>query len=306
MPALLSVRHLSISFHERTVVKDVSLDIPKSGITVLVGRSGSGKTTFLRALNRLNEEISPCEVRGQVLLHCPLTHAYQPLHGNEPALASVPIQEKEPAHVNNARQAEKNVYADTSTQSPVDIYELPPSSLPALRRTVGMVFQNPNVLPVSIKRNITLPLSLVAHCPQGELEQRLKHALSTCALWAEVQDRLNAPANSLSGGQQQRLCLARALALQPRLLLLDEPTASLDVFATQQIEDLLRTLGQQVPMVVVSHSLAQARSLADRIFFFSEGSLFPVEKNDYASNAELAALFREAEQQTLCTPQPAP
>ena len=255
MPPVLSVQHLSVRFDGRTVINDVSLDIPEHGITVLVGRSGSGKTTFLRALNRLNEEVVPCEVSGRVLL----------LHSQQPE-----------AHA-------------------LDIYSLDQNELPALRRTVGMVFQSPNVLPVSIRRNITLPLALVAQCPRDALEDRLEEALTTCALWAEVKDRLDSPASSLSGGQQQRLCLARALALQPEVLLLDEPTASLDVYATEQIENLLCSVAQTMPLVVVSHSLAQARALADRIFFFAEGRLSePVHKHDCATNARLAALFGAA------------
>jgi phosphate transport system ATP-binding protein len=254
MHPVLSVQHLSVRFDRRTIINDVSLDIPERGISVLVGRSGSGKTTFLRALNRLNEELAPCQVSGRVLLR----------HRQQPA-------------------------------APVDIYSLDQSELPALRRTVGMVFQSPNVLPVSIRRNITLPLALVAQCPRDALEDRLEQALTTCALWAEVKDRLDSPASSLSGGQQQRLCLARALALQPEVLLLDEPTASLDVYATEQIENLLCNVAQTMPLVVVSHSLAQARALADRIFFFAEGKLSePVQKHDCASHARLAALFGAA------------
>lgn len=148
-----------------------------------------------------------------------------------------------------------------------------PLSVESLRRRVGMVFQTPNVLPVSIRRNLTMPLKLTLGLDKAEAESRLESALAEAGLWEEVRDRLKDDARTLSGGQQQRLCLARALALRPEVLLLDEPSASLDFQATRRIEDLLLDLKSRYTLIVVSHSLRQARRLADRLFVFREGSL---------------------------------
>ena len=145
--------------------------------------------------------------------------------------------------------------------------------LPELRRKAGMVFQSPNLLPMSVRQNIALPLSLVLGVRGSEAEDRVKSALLDVGLWKEVANRLNAPAAQLSGGQQQRLCLARTLALEPDLLLLDEPTASLDRKAAAVVEDLLLSFRERYPIVMVSHSLAQARKLAERIAVLGGGAL---------------------------------
>ena len=140
-----------------------------------------------------------------------------------------------------------------------------------LRRRVGMVFQAPNVLPLSIARNICMPLRVSLSLSAGEAEARMEQALREAQLWNEVKDRLSAAAVTLSGGQQQRLCLARALALRPDILLLDEPTASLDFKAAQAIEELLVDLKSRYTLVVVSHGLSQARRLAEHLFVLHDG-----------------------------------
>jgi phosphate transport system ATP-binding protein len=153
-----------------------------------------------------------------------------------------------------------------------DLYEgrLP---LPDVRRKVGMVFQTPAVLPFSVKKNLTMPLKVAMGRTGAEAAARMEWALREVTLWDEVKDRLDAHAATLSGGQQQRLCLARALALEPHVLLLDEPSASLDFKATEQIESLLLRLKNQVTIVAVSHSLSQVRRLADRLYVLREGRL---------------------------------
>ncbi|WP_428565141.1 MAG: phosphate ABC transporter ATP-binding protein [Solidesulfovibrio sp. DCME] len=143
----------------------------------------------------------------------------------------------------------------------------------ALRARVGMVFQTPNVLPGSIRRNMTLALRLVAGLSREKARERMERALVEAHLWAEVADRLDENALRLSGGQQQRLCLARALALEPGILLLDEPTASLDYVAAGRIEELLVSLAPRRTLVLVSHSLAQARRLADRAVVLRQGTI---------------------------------
>ena len=146
-------------------------------------------------------------------------------------------------------------------------------ALTDLRRRAGMVFQSPNPLPMSIKKNISLPLSLAFNLSNSEIERILREKLEQVALWDEVKDRLNEPAMSLSGGQQQRLCLARALALRPDLLLLDEPTASLDRTAAGKIEDMILSLKNKISVIMVSHSLQQAEKLADYSISIEEGNL---------------------------------
>ena len=135
----------------------------------------------------------------------------------------------------------------------------------AVRRRAGMVFQVPNPLPLSLRKNITLPLELTL----GRMEQSLRRA----GLWDEVKDRLNDAASGFSGGQQQRMCLARTLALEPDILLLDEPTASLDRRSADTIETLLEELRESIPIIMVSHSLPQALRLAARFFVMSEGKI---------------------------------
>jgi len=147
----------------------------------------------------------------------------------------------------------------------------PDTSVESLRRQAGMVFQSPNVLPLSIARNILLPLKTTLGLPDDECDARMESALREVHLWEEVKDRLTAPASTLSGGQQQRLCLARALALRPAILLLDEPTASLDFKAARQIEELLAELKSRYTLLVVSHSLSQAHRLAERVLVLRDG-----------------------------------
>jgi phosphate transport system ATP-binding protein len=136
-----------------------------------------------------------------------------------------------------------------------------------VRRRIGMVFQRPNPLPKSIYDNIAWAprnLGLKAH-----LDERVERALRGAALWDEVKDRLKQSALGLSGGQQQRLCIARAIAIEPDVLLLDEPASALDPIATASIEELMRTLKHRYTIVIVTHNMQQAARIADRTAFFS-------------------------------------
>ena len=163
-----------------------------------------------------------------------------------------------------------------------------------LRRRVGMVFQTPNVLPLSIARNLVMPLRVSLGLSAEEAHARMEEALREAHLWREVCDRLDAPAAALSGGQQQRLCLARALALRPQILLLDEPTASLDFKAAQLIEELLLELRSRYTLLVVSHSLGQARRLADALFVLRVGGrIESVARELFGDQDALLALMDE-------------
>lgn len=144
-------------------------------------------------------------------------------------------------------------------------------SLPALRRLVGTVFQKPNPLPMSIYKNVAFPLKLAGEKNRGLIEHKVTAALKMAYLWEEVKDRLNENALNLSGGQQQRLCIARALVLEPEVLLLDEPTSSLDEMAGQVIEELLLHLKGRITLLTVSHYLDQVKRIADSVILLPGG-----------------------------------
>ena len=136
-----------------------------------------------------------------------------------------------------------------------------------VRRRIGMVFQKPNPFPKSIYDNVAwAPRNLGM---RAELDERVERALRDAALWDEVKDRLKVSALSLSGGQQQRLCIARAIAVEPDVLLLDEPASALDPIATASIEDLIKMLKQRYTIVIVTHNMQQAARVADQVAFFS-------------------------------------
>jgi phosphate transport system ATP-binding protein len=137
-----------------------------------------------------------------------------------------------------------------------------------LRCKVGMIFQKPNPFPLSIRRNIDMPLKEHGITSAGERETRMEEVLTEVGLWREVKDRLNQPALSLSGGQQQRLCIARALALRPEVLLMDEPCSALDPMSSAVIEDLIVRMKQRYTIAIVTHNLAQARRIADDLAIF--------------------------------------
>lgn len=141
-------------------------------------------------------------------------------------------------------------------------------NLIALRRRVGMIFQKPNPLPLSIRKNLTFPLKQHGVIRRSDRNTEAEIALRQVGLWDEVKDRLNTPASSLSGGQQQRLCIARALALNPKVLLMDEPCSALDPIASGVVEDLISSLRGKYTVVVVTHNLAQARRIADDVAMF--------------------------------------
>jgi phosphate transport system ATP-binding protein len=144
-----------------------------------------------------------------------------------------------------------------------------------LRRKVGMVFQDPNPLPMSIFKNVAFPLKLAGEKDKSKIEARVHETLTQAFLWEEVKDRLQEDARTLSGGQQQRLCIARSLVLEPEVLLLDEPTASLDAKAGGMIEDLLSSLKSRCALVMVSHYMDQVRRVADEVMELTGGRLTP-------------------------------
>ncbi len=148
----------------------------------------------------------------------------------------------------------------------------------ALRRRVGMVFQKPNPFPKTIFENVAYGLRVNGIKSKQFLEQRVEESLKSAALWDEVKDRLHSSALGLSGGQQQRLCIARAMAVQPEVLLMDEPASALDPIATQKIEDLIHTLKKEFTIIIVTHSMQQAARVSDRTAFFYMGKLIETDE----------------------------
>ena len=142
-----------------------------------------------------------------------------------------------------------------------------------LRRQVGMVFQKPNPFPKSIRDNVLYGPKLHRRLSREEKERVLETSLRRAALWDEVKDRLDEPAHGLSGGQQQRLCIARALAVEPRILLMDEPCSALDPIATAKIEDLIQELKKELTVVMVTHNMQQAARVSEHTGFFYLGEL---------------------------------
>lgn len=153
----------------------------------------------------------------------------------------------------------------------VDIYR--GISLHRLRRLVGMVFQTPNPLPMSIFKNVAFPLQLSGKFSNTEISRQVMEMLARVHLFDEVKDRLSADCRTLSGGQQQRLCLARALVLQPEVLLLDEPTSSLDQKACEKLEELIVELKRDCTILLVSHYQDQVQRVADQVYHLHDASL---------------------------------
>jgi len=230
----LSVEDLDVYYGDDQALQSISMDIPEKSVTALIGPSGCGKSTFLRCLNRMNDRISAARVEGSVEFNG------------------------------------ENIYADG-----VDLVEL--------RKRIGMVFQHPNPFPKSIRDNISygprkhgdLDTGLVARLlgrdDRDEEEDLVERCLRGAALWDEVKDRLDDNALGLSGGQQQRLCIARALAVGPDVLLMDEPASALDPIATSKIEDLVEELAEDYTVVIVTHNMQQAARISDQTAVFLTG-----------------------------------
>jgi phosphate transport system ATP-binding protein len=222
------VRGLSAWFGKSQALKDIDLDISATRVTAVIGASGSGKSTFVRCLNRMHEVTPAARVSGTVLLD------------------------------------DQDIYA--SNMDPVRI-----------RRRVGMVFQRANPFPtMSIRDNVIAGMRLSGE-RSGDDGALVERALRQAALWDEVKDVLGQSGASLSGGQQQRLCIARALALEPEVLLMDEPCSALDPISTAKIEDLLHDLANRYTIVLVTHNMQQAARVAHRTAFFYFGELIEYE-----------------------------
>jgi phosphate transport system ATP-binding protein len=156
----------------------------------------------------------------------------------------------------------------------------PHMDLTALRRDVGMVFQKSNPFPKSIYENVAYGPRIHGLKDKSKLDEIVETSLRGAALWDEVKDRLNVSALDLSGGQQQRLCIARALAVNPKILLMDEPASALDPKSTAKIEDLIDELKQKYCIVIVTHNMQQASRVSDRTAFFFEGEIVEFDETE--------------------------
>jgi phosphate transport system ATP-binding protein len=215
---------LTLGFSGRTVLSDVNVSMRRGSITALIGPTGSGKSTFLRTLNRMNDRVPGFSREGDV------------------------------------------TYDTVSLWSSV-------VDLLTLRRRVGMLFQRPNPFPMSIKDNVVAGVKAHRIAKGKQLDVVCERRLTEVGLWDMVKDRLNDSPFRLSGGQQQLLCLARALAVGPEVLLLDEPTSALDPVTTESIEELIKTLTPALTLIVVTHNLGQAMRISDNTMFFYQGAL---------------------------------
>jgi len=160
-----------------------------------------------------------------------------------------------------------------------DIYD-PKLDVVELRRRVGMVFQKPNPFPKTIFENVAYGLRVNGARDENRIADRVEESLRQAALWEEVKDRLHSSALGLSGGQQQRLCIARALAVQPEVLLMDEPASALDPIATQKIEELVHELKKDLTIIIVTHNMQQAARVSDLTAFFYLGQLIECDNTE--------------------------
>ena len=214
----LSLENVSISYGTFEAVRNVFCNFKKGNITSLIGPSGCGKSTVLRSLNRMNDLIPNCSLKGTVLFDG--TNIY-----------------------------DKRV-------DPVEV-----------RRRIGMVFQQPNPFPKSIYENIAFGARINGFT--GDMDELVESSLKKAALWDECKDKLNDSGYSLSGGQQQRLCIARTIAIEPEIILMDEPCSALDPISTLKIEETIHELKKNYTIIIVTHNMQQALRVSDMTAFFN-------------------------------------
>ena len=230
--AKFSLRDVEVFYGESRAIKKISLDIARNQVMAFIGPSGCGKSTFLRCLNRMNDSIEICKVKGSLQLDG------------------------------------QDIY-----DSKRDVVEL--------RARVGMVFQKPNPFPKSIYDNVAYgPRIHGLANRKADLDEIVESSLRKAGLWEEVKDRLEATATGMSGGQQQRLCIARAIAVNPEVVLMDEPCSALDPIATAKVEELIAELSESYTIVIVTHSMQQAARVSHRTAYFHLGHLVEVNETN--------------------------
>jgi len=227
-----TLRDVDVFYGDTRAIKKVSLDIGRNEVIAFIGPSGCGKSTFLRCLNRMNDSIDNCRVKGSL-------------------------------HLDDH-----------------DIYD-PKRDVVELRARVGMVFQKPNPFPKSIYDNVAYgPRIHGLANRKSDLDEIVENSLRKAGLWEEAKDRLDANATGMSGGQQQRLCIARAIAVSPEVVLMDEPCSALDPIATAKVEELIAELSESYTIVIVTHSMQQAARVSHRTAYFHLGHLVEVNETN--------------------------
>jgi len=210
----LTTRDLYVHYDRFCALRNINMEIRERCVTAIIGPSLSGKSSLLRAFNRLNDLIPSARTEGSVLL------------------------------------------------DGVDIYQ-PGVDVVELRRKVGMVFQTPNPFPLSVFENVAYGPRRRGLNDRARLQEIVERTLHRAALWDEVKDKLPESGLALSGGQQQRLCIARALAMEPEVVLMDEPCRALDPISTLKIEELMRHLVGDYTIIIVTHNMQQAARVSD-------------------------------------------
>jgi phosphate transport system ATP-binding protein len=243
---VLEARGLDFAYGKNQSLFGVDLPIERNRITALIGPSGCGKSTLLRALNRIYDLYPGQNATGRILLE------------GEDILA-------DRASVARLRARDGDAAADAVKNSGMDMSRL--------RARVGMVFQKPTPFPMSIYDNVAYGVRLYYKKSRAEMDQIVERSLRRAALWDEVKDKLTASGLGLSGGQQQRLCVARGIAVEPEVLLLDEPASALDPVSTAKLEETLMELRQDFSIVIVTHNLQQAARISDRTGFMFLGRM---------------------------------
>jgi len=179
---------------------------------------------------------------------------------------------------NNKYEGEINLYSKNGKENILNIKK--ENDFIKLRQDIGMIFQKPTPFPMSIYDNVAYGMKLAGVKNKSELNDRVEKALQDAAIWSETKDRLNTSALGMSGGQQQRLCIARAVALKPAVMLFDEPTSALDPISTGAIEELIAELKKEVSIVIVTHNMQQASRLSDYTAFMYLGDLIEYDNTD--------------------------
>ena len=234
---VIDVRGLNFFYGKTQALFDVDLPVARNHITALIGPSGCGKSTLLRTLNRIYDLYPNQRAEGQILFN------------GEDVLSG--------KGGDDGGDSAQRVNGDTSR----------------LRARVGMVFQRPTPFPMSIYDNIAFGVRLHRKVSKPDMDVIVERALTRSALWDEVKDKLNQSGLGLSGGQQQRLCVARGIAVEPDVLLLDEPASALDPLSTAKLETALVELKDTFSIVIVTHNLQQAARISDYTAFMLMGRM---------------------------------
>jgi phosphate transport system ATP-binding protein len=253
---VLEARQLDFFYGKTQTLFGVDLPVEKHKITALIGPSGCGKSTLLRALNRIYDLYPGQHAVGRILLDG------EDVLSDRKSISRLRERVSMVADVGEHGTPEEEARIARSN-----------TDLAQLRARVGMVFQKPTPFPMSIYDNIAFGVRLYSRKSKAEMDEIVEKALRRSALWEEVKDKLHSSGLGLSGGQQQRLCIARGIAVEPEVLLLDEPASALDPISTAKLEETLMELRSDFTIVIVTHNLQQAARISDYTGFMFLGRM---------------------------------